>query len=433
MQKQIDIVTMGCSKNLVDSETLQRLFTKKGYRCVLDADVVKGDTVVVNTCGFIGDAKQESIDTILQFADAKEKGQIKRLYVMGCLSERYRKELETEIPQVDKYYGKFDYKALAEELPDEDKCLTDIQLTVPKAKQSHYCYIKISEGCDRHCAYCAIPIITGRHKSRTIEDILAEVELRVKEGCKEFQIIAQELTYYGVDLYGKRMIAELVERMADIKGVKWIRLHYAYPNLFPMELLKVMREKNSVCKYLDIALQHVSTSVLERMKRNTTKEETMQLIERLRKEVPGIALRTTLMVGYPGETEEEFNELVDFVKWARFERMGAFAYSEEEGTYSEEHYKDDVPEEVKQARLDKLMRVQQKISAEILEEKIGKELNVIVDRKEGNWYIARSEFSSPEVDPEILIPADERKLRKGCFYNVKITGAEEFDTYATVI
>lgn len=433
MQKQIDIVTMGCSKNLVDSETLQRLFTKRGYRCVLDADVVKGDTVVVNTCGFIGDAKQESIDTILQFADAKEKGQIKRLYVMGCLSERYRKELETEIPQVDKYYGKFDYKALAEELPDEDKCLTDIQLTVPKAKQSHYCYIKISEGCDRHCAYCAIPIITGRHKSRTIEDILAEVELRVKEGCKEFQIIAQELTYYGVDLYGKRMIAELVERMADIKGVKWIRLHYAYPNLFPMELLKVMREKNNVCKYLDIALQHVSTSVLERMKRNTTKEETMQLIERLRKEVPGIALRTTLMVGYPGETEEEFNELVDFVKWARFERMGAFAYSEEEGTYSEEHYKDDVPEEVKQARLDKLMRVQQKISAEILEEKIGKELNVIVDRKEGNWYIARSEFSSPEVDPEILIPADERKLRKGCFYNVKITGAEEFDTYATVI
>ena len=433
MQKQIDIVTMGCSKNLVDSETLQRLFTKKGYRCVLDADVVKGDTVVVNTCGFIGDAKQESIDTILQFADAKEKGQIKRLYVMGCLSERYRKELETEIPQVDKCYGKFDYKALAEELPDEDKCLTDIQLTVPKAKQSHYCYIKISEGCDRHCAYCAIPIITGRHKSRTIEDILAEVELRVKEGCKEFQIIAQELTYYGVDLYGKRMIAELVERMADIKGVKWIRLHYAYPNLFPMELLKVMREKNNVCKYLDIALQHVSTSVLERMKRNTTKEETMQLIERLRKEVPGIALRTTLMVGYPGETEEEFNELVDFVKWARFERMGAFAYSEEEGTYSEEHYKDDVPEEVKQARLDKLMRVQQKISAEILEEKIGKELNVIVDRKEGNWYIARSEFSSPEVDPEILIPADERKLRKGCFYNVKITGAEEFDTYATVI
>lgn len=433
MQKQIDIVTMGCSKNLVDSETLQRLFIKKGFRCVLDADVVKGDTVVVNTCGFIGDAKQESIDTILQFAQAKEKGQIKKLYVMGCLSERYKKELETEIPQVDKYYGKFDYKALAEELPDEDKCLTSIQLTVPKAKQSHYCYIKISEGCDRHCAYCAIPIITGRHKSRTIEDILAEVEIRVKEGCKEFQVIAQELTYYGVDLYGKRMIAELVERMADIKGVKWIRLHYAYPNLFPMELLKVMREKDNICKYLDIALQHVSTDVLERMKRNTTKEETMQLIERLRKEVPGIALRTTLMVGYPGETEEEFNELIDFVKWARFERMGAFAYSEEEGTYSASHYKDDVPDDVKQTRLDKLMRVQQKISAEILEEKIGKELKVIVDRKEGEWYIARSEFSSPEVDPEILIPADERKLRKGCFYNVKITGAEEFDTYATVI
>lgn len=433
MQKQIDIVTMGCSKNLVDSETLQRLFLQKGYRCVLDADNVKGDTVVINTCGFIGDAKQESIDTILQFAQAKEEGLINRLYVMGCLSERYKKELEAEIPQVDKFYGKFDYKALAEELPDEENYPKNVQLTVPKAKHSHYCYIKISEGCDRHCAYCAIPIITGKHKSRSMEDILAEVEQRVKEGCKEFQIIAQELTYYGVDLYGRRMIAELIERMADIKGVKWIRLHYAYPNLFPMDLLQVMREKSNVCKYLDIALQHISTGVLERMRRNTTKEETMQLIERLRKEVPGITLRTTLMVGYPGETDEEFNELVDFVKWARFERMGAFAYSEEEGTYSAQHYKDDVPEDVKQARLDKLMRVQQKISAEILEKKIGQEIKVIIDRKEGDWYIARSEYSSPEVDPEILIPANEKKLRKGCFYKVRITGAEEFDTYATVI
>lgn len=433
MQKQIDIVTMGCSKNLVDSETLQRLFIKKGFRCVLDADVVKGDIVVVNTCGFIGDAKQESIDTILQFAQAKEEGQIKKLYVMGCLSERYKKELETEIPQVDKYYGKFDYKALAEELPADEAIVDGAEIKLPKAKQSHYCYIKISEGCDRHCAYCAIPIITGKHKSRTIEDILDEVEQRVKDGCKEFQIIAQELTYYGVDLYGKRMIAELISKMADIKGVKWIRLHYAYPNLFPMELLKVMREKPNVCKYLDIALQHISTSVLERMRRNTTKEETMHLIEQLRKEVPGIALRTTLMVGYPGETDEEFQELVDFVKWARFERMGAFAYSEEEGTYSAEHYKDNVPENVKQARLDKLMRVQQRISAEILEKTIGKELTVIVDRKEGDWYVARSEYSSPEVDPEILIPASEKKLRKGCFYKVRITGSEEFDTYATVI
>lgn len=434
MRNQIDIITMGCSKNLVDSEALQRMFIKKGYRCVLDADTVNGDTVVINTCGFIGDAKQESIETILQFIKAKEEGKIRRLYVMGCLSERYKKELEEEIPQVDRYYGKFDYKQLAEDLTAANEVhANEGSVNVPKSRNPHYCYIKISEGCDRHCAYCAIPIITGRHKSRKMEDILNEVIEKVNEGCKEFQIIAQELTYYGIDIYGERRIAELVARMADIKGVKWIRLHYAYPNQFPMELMKVMREKKNVCRYLDIALQHISTSVLERMRRNTTKEETMELITRLRKEVPGIALRTTLMVGYPGETDEEFNELVEFVKWARFERMGAFTYSEEEGTYSAEHYKDDVPKEVKQARLDKLMRIQQRISAELLEERIGQEMKVIIDRKEGDWYIARSEFSSPEVDPEVLIPASEKKLRRGCFYDVRITGAEEFDTYATVI
>lgn len=434
MRNQIDIITMGCSKNLVDSEALQRMFIKKGYRCVLDADTVNGDTVVINTCGFIGDAKQESIETILQFIKAKEEGKIRRLYVMGCLSERYKKELEEEIPQVDRYYGKFDYKQLAEDLTAANEVhANEGSVNVPKSRNPHYCYIKISEGCDRHCAYCAIPIITGRHKSRKMEDILNEVIEKVNEGCKEFQIIAQELTYYGIDIYGERRIAELVARMADIKGVKWIRLHYAYPNQFPMELMKVMREKKNVCRYLDIALQHISTSVLERMRRNTTKEETMELITRLRKEVPGIALRTTLMVGYPGETDEEFNELVEFVKWARFERMGAFTYSEEEGTYSAEHYKDDVPKEVKQARLDKLMRIQQRISAELLEERIGQEMKVIIDRKEGDWYIARSEFSSPEVDPEVLIPASEKKLHRGCFYDVRITGAEEFDTYATVI
>lgn len=434
MRNQIDIITMGCSKNLVDSEALQRMFIKKGYRCVLDADTVNGDTVVINTCGFIGDAKQESIETILQFIKAKEEGKIRRLYVMGCLSERYKKELEEEIPQVDRYYGKFDYKQLAEDLTATNEVhANEGSVNVPKSRNPHYCYIKISEGCDRHCAYCAIPIITGRHKSRKMEDILNEVIEKVNEGCKEFQIIAQELTYYGIDIYGERRIAELVARMADIKGVKWIRLHYAYPNQFPMELMKVMREKKNVCRYLDIALQHISTSVLERMRRNTTKEETMELITRLRKEVPGIALRTTLMVGYPGETDEEFNELVEFVKWARFERMGAFTYSEEEGTYSAEHYKDDVPKEVKQARLDKLMRIQQRISAELLEERIGQEMKVIIDRKEGDWYIARSEFSSPEVDPEVLIPASEKKLHRGCFYDVRITGAEEFDTYATVI
>lgn len=433
-KEQIDIITMGCSKNLVDSEALQRLFISKGYTCVLDADVVHGDTVVVNTCGFIGDAKQESIDTILQFAQAKEQGQIRRLFVMGCLSQRYKTELEKEIPQVDKYYGKFDYKALAEELSAADamdvngnKCMQR-----PKRRTPHYCYIKISEGCNRHCAYCAIPIITGRHKSRTMEDILDEVRERVAEGVKEFQIIAQELTYYGIDIDGKRHIAELVSRMADIKGVKWIRLHYAYPNQFPLELLDVMREKANVCKYLDIALQHISTSVLDRMCRNTTKEETMELVTQIRQRVPGIALRTTLMVGYPGETEEEFQELVDFVKWARFDRMGAFAYSEEEGTYSAENYADDVPPEVKQQRLDKLMRIQQRISAELMQERIGQEMKVIIDRREGNWYVGRSEFSSPEVDPEVLIPASEKQLRRGCFYNVRVTGAEEFDIYATV-
>lgn len=422
---------MGCSKNLVDSEALQRLFWQKGLDCVVDAEKVSGDTVVVNTCGFIGDAKQESIDVILQYAQAKEEGFIKRLYVMGCLSQRYKDELQKEIPLVDKYFGKFDYPLLAQELSDalrpKDGCLKVLP------QKGHYCYLKISEGCDRHCAYCAIPLITGRHKSRPIEDILDEVCRRVAEGVKEFQVIAQELTYYGIDIYGRRQIAELISRMADIKGVKWIRLHYAYPNQFPMELLDVMRAKDNVCKYLDIALQHISTSVLDRMRRNTTKEETMELVTRLRENVPGIALRTTLMVGYPGETEEEFEELVEFVKWARFERMGAFMYSEEDGTYSAGHYVDDVPQDIKQRRLDKLMRIQQQISAELMAEKIGRTIKVIIDRREGDWYVGRSEYSSPEVDPEVLIPAHEKRLRKGCFYNVRITDAEEFDIYATVM
>ncbi|MCQ2221116.1 MAG: MiaB/RimO family radical SAM methylthiotransferase, partial [Prevotella sp.] len=297
----------------------------------------------------------------------------------------------------------------------------------------HYAYIKISEGCDRHCAYCAIPIITGKHKSRSKEEILDEVRMLVGEGVKEFQIIAQELTYYGIDIDGKRHIAELIDEMAEIKGVKWIRLHYAYPNQFPFELLEVMSRHDNVCKYLDIALQHISDNMLERMHRNTTKEETMHLIEELRKAMPGIHLRTTLMVGFPGETEEDFQELVEFVKWARFERMGAFAYSEEEGTYSAEHYEDDIPEEVKQQRLDKLMRVQQRISAEIEAEKIGKTLKVIIDRREGDYYVGRTEYCSPEVDPEVLIPVEKRRLRRGCFYDVNITGSEEFDLYGETV
>ena len=437
-KNRIDIVTLGCSKNLVDSETLQRMFLKEGMDCYVDAEQTEGSTVVINTCGFIGDAKEESINTILQYAEAKQQGEIERLYVMGCLSERYLSDLQKEIPEVDKYYGKFDWAGLVEEVKGVEggskkgsENGSENGSEGGSRKKPHYKYIKISEGCDRHCAYCAIPLMTGRHKSRSIEDILDEIRAYVKEGVKEFQIIAQELTFYGVDLYGKRMLPELIEQMADIEGVEWIRLHYAYPNDFPMDLMRVMREKPNVCKYLDIALQHISTSVLDRMKRNTTKEEVMQLVERLRKEVPGITLRTTLMVGFPGETEEEFQELVDFTKWARFERMGAFAYSEEDGTYSAQHYKDDVPEDVKQMRLDKLMRVQQRISAEIMEQHIGKTCKTIIDRTEGDWYIGRTEASSPEIDPEVLIPLSEN-LQVGEFYNIHITDATEFDLYGEV-
>ena len=432
-KNRIDIITMGCSKNLVDSEALMRMLTKKGYDVFHDSEHPEGEFTVINTCGFIGDAKEESINAILELVEAKKSGQIGKLIVMGCLSERYLADLEQAIPEVDRYFGKFNFKAFAESLPDltietGEKPVTRL-ITTPK----HYAYVKISEGCDRRCAYCAIPLITGKHKSRSMEEILDEVSTLVSAGVKEINVIAQELTYYGIDLYKERKIAELIDRMAQIKGVRWIRLHYAYPNQFPMELLGVMAKHKNVCKYMDIALQHISNRMLERMNRNTTKEETEELIRRIRQAVPGIHLRTTLMVGFPGETEEDFRELVEFTKWARFERMGAFAYSEEEGTYSAENYKDDVPDDVKQARLSKLMRVQQNISAEIEGEKIGQEMVVVVDRREGDYYIARSEYSSPEVDPEVLIPVSERTLRKGCFYNVRITSAEEFDLYATVL
>lgn len=428
---QIDIITMGCSKNLVDSETLMAKFEKAGYKCTHDAKRIEGEIVVVNTCGFIEDAKQESIDTILELVQAKEEGRIGKLFVMGCLSQRYKEDLEKEIPEVDKYYGKFNYKQLLVDLGEPETPVTESaerHITTPR----HYAYIKISEGCDRHCAYCAIPIITGRHVSRPKEEILAEVRELVERGVKEFQIIAQELTYYGVDIDGKRHIADLIADIADIKGVKWVRLHYAYPNQFPLELLDVIREKPNVCKYLDIALQHISDNVLTRMHRNVSKKETMELIEKIREGVPGIHLRTTLMVGFPGETEEDFRELVDFVKWARFERMGAFAYSAEDGTYSAEHYEDDVPQEEKQRRLDKLMAVQQRISAEVEALKVGTVLKTIVDRKEGDYYIGRTEFCSPEVDPEVLIKADHR-LRVGSFYNVNITDSDDFDLYGEVV
>lgn len=428
---QIDIITMGCSKNLVDSEALMTMFEQAGYHCTHDAKRIDGEIVVVNTCGFIEDAKQESIDTILELVQAKEEGRISKLFVMGCLSQRYKDELEEEIPQVDKYYGKFNFKQLLTDLgkPDVPTCSGDRLITTPH----HYAYVKISEGCDRRCAYCAIPIITGKHVSRPKEEILDEVRSLVERGVKEFQIIAQELTYYGVDIDGKRHIADLIAEMADIKGVKWIRLHYAYPNQFPLELLDVIREKPNVCKYLDIALQHISDNMLTRMHRHVSKQETMDLIEQIRERVPGICLRTTLMVGFPGETEEDFKELVDFVKWAKFERMGAFAYSEEEGTYSAEHYDDDVPAEVKQRRLDKLMAVQQRISADVEAAKVGKTLTTIIDRREGDYYVGRTEFCSPEVDPEVLIPADKRRLRSGCFYNVHITDSDDFDLYGEIV
>ena len=426
----IDFITLGCSKNLVDSETLMGLFESHGYHITHDSDNPQGDIVVINTCGFIEDAKQESIDTILEFAQAKTEGKLQRIYVMGCLSERYLADLEKEIPEVDGWYGKFNYKQLLYDLEasDERQEVKEYKrhITTPK----HYAYIKISEGCDRHCAYCAIPLITGKHHSRPMEEILDEVHALVKQGVKEFNVIAQELTYYGVDIDGKQHIAELIEKMADIEGVEWIRLHYAYPAHFPWDLLHVMREKKNVCKYLDIALQHISDHMLDCMQRHVTKEQTYELIRRLREEVPGIHIRTTLMVGFPGETDEDFQELLDFTRWARFERMGAFAYSEEDGTYSAKHYKDDVPVEVKQARLDRLMRIQQNISAEIEAAKIGQTMRVIIDRVEGDWLVGRSEFCSPEVDPEVLIPADE-SLTIGQFYKVKVTDAEEFDLYAT--
>jgi len=431
-KKTIDFITLGCSKNLVDSERLMGLFEAYGYHVTHDSDNPQGEIVVINTCGFIEDAKQESIDTILEFAQAKTVGRIKRLYVMGCLSERYLADLEAEIPEVDGWYGKFNYKELLNTIVTIDAIETIDTITAPRhlTTPCHYAYIKISEGCDRHCAYCAIPIITGRHQSRPMEEILEEVRGLVAQGVKEFQIIAQELTYYGVDIDGQQHIAELIGKMADIKGVEWIRLHYAYPAHFPWDLLRVMREKKNVCNYLDIALQHISDHMLCRMQRHVTKEETYELVKRMREEVPGIHIRTTLMVGFPGETDEDFQELLDFTRWARFERMGAFAYSEEDGTYSAKHYKDDVPADVKQSRLDRLMRLQQHISAEIEAAKIGQTLRVIVDREEGDWYVGRSEFCSPEVDPEVLIPISE-SLTIGEFYDVKVTDAEEFDLYAT--
>ena len=448
LKNRIDVITLGCSKNLVDSEKLMKLLEENGYTLRHNPDKVNGEIVVINTCGFIGDAKEESINMILEVCELKAKKKVRKVFVMGCLSERYMAELGDEIPQVDKYYGKFDWAQLVDDLAHSAK--NDSGMAEPSSSlreeigeasfidrvqttPQHYAYVKISEGCDRTCAYCAIPIITGRHVSRPMEEIVDEVRLLVSRGVSEIQLIAHDLTYYGVGLYKKQRIAKLVERIADVEGVKWVRLHYGYPTHFPMDLLRVMRERDNVCKYLDIALQHVSTNVLRNMRRNITKEETIELLQTIRREVPGIYLRTTLMVGFPGETEEEFEELVHFTKDMRFERMGAFAYSEEEGTYAAEHFEDNIDDDTKQARLSRLMRVQQRIAEEVSAASIGKTFLVVIDREEGEYFVGRTQYDSPEVDPEVLLLKTDNEVEIGHYYMVEITGADEFDLYGKVI
>lgn len=425
---KVDIITMGCSKNLVDSEQLMRQFDALGYEVEHDTEYPNGEIAIVNTCGFIGDAKEESIHTILQLAELKQDKRIGKLYVMGCLSERYMKELQLEIPEVDKYYGKFNYNDILVDIGQEYRA--DLRLERSLTTPPHYAYIKISEGCNRTCSYCAIPIITGQHRSRKIEDIEAEVRLLVNKGVKEFQLIAQDLSYYGLDRYKKNELPQLVDRLSDISGVEWLRLHYAYPAHFPYDLLRVMRDKENVCKYLDIALQHVSDKMLKLMRRNFTKNKTYDLLQRMREEVPGIHIRTTMLVGHPGETQEDMDELKDFIRDARFERMGAFTYSHEESTYSHQHYQDDIPQEIKEQRLAELMTIQEEISREINEQKIGTDMKVMIDRLEQDYYIGRTEFDSPEVDPEVLIPIDTPNINIGDFYQAQIVDANAFDLYA---
>ena len=425
----VDIITLGCSKNLVDSEKLIAQFRANGIKVRHDPEKVGAETVVINTCGFIGDAQEESINCILECCELKKAGKIGRVFVMGCLSQKFHKELMEEIPEVDGWYGKFDWNGILKEMGQKwyGEIGNDRVITTPP----HYSYLKIAEGCNRGCAYCAIPLMTGKYRSRSQEDIIDEAVKLVAKGVKEIQLIAQDLTYYGTDIAHKPTIAQLVQRISDIPGVEWLRLHYGYPNNFPMDLLPVMRERDNVCKYMDIALQHVSDSVLKRMRRNITAQQTKELLAHIREEVPGIHLRTTLMVGFPGETQDDYDQLLNFVREQRFERMGAFAYCEVDGTYSALHYRDEIPDDVKQARLSRLMRVQQDIAAQISEAKVGKTFKTMIDRIEGEYYIGRTEFDSPEVDPEVLIKADE-ELKLGQFVNVKVTEADVFDLYGTV-
>ena len=428
---EIDIITLGCSKNLVDAERLMRQLELAGYRCVHDSSMPKGEIAIINTCGFIGDAKEESIDMILQFAERKTKGKLRKLYVMGCLSQRYREELPAEIPEVDKWFGKFDYMGIVEEIGRLDDYAVGEDFERMLTTPDHYAYLKIAEGCNRYCSYCAIPLITGRFTSRKMEDILDEVRWLVDEGVKELNVIAQDLSSYGLDLYGEHRLAELIDKMAQIEGVEWIRLHYAYPTDFPYDILPVMAKYPNICKYMDIALQHCSSNVLEKMRRHITCEEQNALIARIRQEVPGICIRTTLLVGHPGETEEDFNELCEWVKQMRFDRMGAFAYSEEEGTFAARHYKDDIPQEEKERRVETLMAIQQHISSEILSQMVGTQQRIVIDREEQDYYVGRTQYDSPEVDCEVLIEKTE-KLKIGEFYTVTIIKSEDFDLYAAL-
>ena len=427
--KRVDVITLGCSKNLVDSEFLIRQLEAGGFSVEHDPADPRGEIVVINTCGFIGDAKEESIDTILDFAEAKKRGKIRKLFVMGCLSERYFDQLGREIPEVDKFYGKFNWKELISEMGSSYRpdLTNERSLTTP----AHFAWLKISEGCNRTCSYCAIPIITGKHRSRAIEDLLDEASFLASKGVKELQVIAQDLSYYGTDLYKKRMLATLIEKLTEIEGIEWVRLHYAYPAGFPGDVLDVMAQNPKVCAYMDIALQHISDNILKLMRRGITKKESIQLIREMREKVPGIHLRTTMITGHPGETRKDFEELLEFISATRFERLGVFTYSHEEDTFAWKNYEDNIPFTVKQERADRIMELQRNISRELNEQKVGQTLKVIIDRKEDGFFVGRTEFDSPEVDPEVLIP-DSENLKTGQFYNVRITAADDYDLYGRI-
>ena len=429
--KKINIITLGCSKNTVDSEHLAAQLTAMDYKIVFDSDRTDADVVVINTCGFIGDAKQESVDTILRAAQLKSEGKIEELFVVGCLSQRYADELRPELPEVDDFFGVNDWAGIVERLGAKYRAENETkrELSTP----SHYAYLKISEGCNWMCGYCAIPLIRGRHKSVPMEALIAEAEALAEKGVKELMVIAQDTTYYGVDIYGERKLAELLERLCKIEKIEWIRLHYAYPTDFPDEVIEVMAREKKICKYLDIPFQHISDSQLSAMKRRHTKEQALTLIKKLRAAIPDIALRTTLLVGYPTESEADFAELVEFVRETKFDRLGVFAYSEEEGTYSATRLSDDVPEQTKQERVDTIMRLQERISLENNAKRIGQQMRVIIDRKEGDFYIGRSEYDSPEVDQEIIVESFGKRLYRGRFYDVVVTDAEDYDLYAEIL